>query len=540
MIIEDITAENFPFRIESLVLDALIRQDLKERARMFIDIMDTARACGVAEQVEETAQLIAIQNNEPELWELPQSFEKEIALQPFPISSLPKVLGDYLKAVSEYVQVKPEMAVLPLLSVLALCVQGKVVVKNPGNSHTENLNLYTMTIASPGERKTGSFKEFMKPVKAYQDNYNEVHKYEVQEYQTKKNFLESQKNATMKGKNANLERAKELTKELVDLKPVHELRLNVSDATPEALAWEMYLQGGKIGVLGDEGAIFDVLSGMYSGGAANLNIFLEAYDGSDYSIIRRTKENIDLKSPLLTIGLMVQPDLFIQTMDNRTFSGRGFIYRFLFSFPDSRVGYQTLRSEEIPQNLQAGYIELINRLLRMPKHESPVILLSDEEAYHIFEDYHNHLQESMRKGGIFENLREWASKQFARCLKIAGILHLCEHEATDQISGQTALNAVSIAIWTENHALKALSAEMLNTEEKRNAAYILSRIKASDKLELSKREIKRLCKAIKEDQKFDGSLELLEDMKCIKQIQNIPNNGRPSIKYKINPLIKDF
>lgn len=536
----ELTKENILLYAGQAIETIAIISDIHERAKRFTDVMNKAREFDKAEEVEELAQKIAADFNEPELWELPQGFEKEVKLNGFPVSCLPGKLQEYLKAVASYVQVFPEMAVLPLLSVLALCVQGKAVVQNPGNSHTENLNLYTMTIASPGERKTGSFKEFMKPVKAYQDNYNEAHRYEVQEYQTKKNFLESQKNAAMKGKNANLERANQLTKELVDLEPVHELRLNVSDATPEALAWEMYLQGGKIGVLGDEGAIFDVLSGMYSGGTANLNIFLEAYDGSDYSIIRRTKENIDLKNPLLTIGLMVQPDLFIQTMDNRTFSGRGFIYRFLFSFPDSKAGFQTFRSEDIPQNLQSDYAELINRLLRMPTPKSPAILLSDKEAYHIFKDYHDHLQESMRKGGIFENLREWASKQFARCLKIAGILHLCEHEPTDQISGQTALNAVCIAMWTENHALKALSAEMLNTEEKRNAAYILSRIKSVDKLELSKREIKRLCQAIKEDQKFDEPLELLEDMKCIKQTQSSSNNGRPSIKYKINPLIMEF
>lgn len=337
----ELTQENFLLYAGQAIETIAIISDIHERAKCFTDVMNKAREFGKAEEVEALAQKIAADFNEPELWELPQSFTKEVKLQGFPVSCLPGKLQEYLKAVASYVQVFPEMAALPLLSVLALCVQGKAVVNNPGNSHTENLNLYTMTIASPGERKTGSFKEFMKPVKAYQDNYNEVHKYEVQEYQTRKNFLEIQKNAAMKGKNANLERAKELTKELVDLEPVHELRLNVSDATPEALAWEMYLQGGKIGVLGDEGAIFDVLSGMYSGGTANLNIFLEAYDGTDYAIIRRTKENIDLKNPLLTIGLMVQPDLFIQTMDNRTFSGRGFIYRFLFSFPDSKAGFQT-------------------------------------------------------------------------------------------------------------------------------------------------------------------------------------------------------
>lgn len=97
--------------------------------------MDTARACGVAEQVEETAQCFAKQEKEPELWELPQSFEKEMALQPFPISSLPDTLGNYLKAVCDFVQVAPEMGALPLLSTLSLCLQGKAVVKHPGGNH---------------------------------------------------------------------------------------------------------------------------------------------------------------------------------------------------------------------------------------------------------------------------------------------------------------------------------------------------------------------------------------------------------------------
>lgn len=112
---------------------------MNERAERFTDIMNRARELGISEKVEEIAQNTAEQFKEPELWELPQSFEKEVTLQGFPVSSLPTQLQEYLKAVASYVQVFPEMATLPLLSVLALCVQGKVVIKNPGNSHTEQL-----------------------------------------------------------------------------------------------------------------------------------------------------------------------------------------------------------------------------------------------------------------------------------------------------------------------------------------------------------------------------------------------------------------
>lgn len=515
-----------------------ISMDEHERAENFRIIMDKARELGVSDEVFAHYQGQAGLWKVPELWETTKPFGKEVQLAEFPLSCLPGILAEYLKAVARYVQVYPEMAALPLLSVLSLCVQDKAVVKHPGNNHTEPLNLYTMTIAAPGERKTGSFKEFMKPVKEYQDYYNEINRSRVEEYNAKRDYLEGQKRKYTTGAKANLEMAIDYAKQIVQLEPVHELKLNVSDATPESLAWEMYLQGGKIGVLGDEGAIFDVLSGLYSNGASNLNIFLEAYDGSDYCITRRTKENIDLKNPLLTMGIMVQPELFMQAMNNRAFSGRGFIHRFLFSFPDSKAGYQALRSESIPENLQRQYSALINRLLRLTKSDKPPVMISDDDAYYIYDDYHNHLQVNMRPGGIFENLKEWAAKQFARCMKIAAILHLCEHEPSEIISGQTVLNAVSIAIWSESHALKALSTEMLDTTKK-DANYVLERIKTADKLELTKGQILRLCRKFSKDE-IAEPLEMLEDMGYIRYIQSPPiTRGRPAENYKINPLIFD-
>ena len=121
-------------------------------------------------------------------------------------------------------------------------------------------------------------------------------------------------------------------------------------------------------------------------------------------------------------------------------------------------------------------------------------------------------------------------------MKISGILHLCEHEPNELLSGQTALNGISIAMWTENHALKALSSEMLDTTEK-DANYVLERIKTADKLELSKREILRLCRKFNAGE-IAEPLGLLEDMGYIRYIQPPSGTkGRPSENYKINPLV---
>lgn len=56
--------------------------------------------------------------------------------------------------------------------------------------------------------------------------------------------------------------------------------------------------------MNDEGGIFDILSGLYSSGTANIDLFLKAYDGSPYNVIRRTQQAVALDNPLITVGLM--------------------------------------------------------------------------------------------------------------------------------------------------------------------------------------------------------------------------------------------
>ncbi len=537
MIIKEVSPEWFTAHIADLVIDALIHQDPRERAQQFTNIMDTARSLDLAEQAEEAAQAIAQREGEPELWELPESFEKPVELQPFPLSALPPVLSEYLSEVSKAVQVYPEMCVLPMLSTLSLCVMGKACIHISNSGHSEPLNLYTITVASPGERKSSSFHKFIEPLESYVKRYNAIHSVDIQNNKAERAVIEKQRQKAINSKNPDIEKIKELSAQLNDMEELHELKLNVKDVTPEALAWEMHLQNERIGILDDEGSVFDVLSGLYSNGQANINIFLEAYDGSQYTILRRTREDITLNNPLLAIGLMTQPSHFDDAMSNRQFSGRGFIPRFLFSFPGSKAGYQKISNGDISDRASNNYISLVNKLLKMPYPVDTVPLIScSSEAEQLLGEYFQHLQDAMRPGGIFENIKEWASKQFARCIKIAGILHLCEHGAAEELSENTAMCAISIAMWTENHALKALSGEMSDPQEVKDAKYILNRAKEKRIKELTKSELLRLCRRLSAEE-FEKPLDLLEDMKIIKRRDTkAVNTKKPKEYIKFNPI----
>lgn len=199
-----------------------------------------------------------------------------------------------------------------------------------------------------------------------------------------------------------------------------------------------------------------------------------------------------------------------------------------------------MSSPDIPETLQRQYNELIKRLLRMPSPPELPVIVCNKEAELLFSDYHEHLQKEIRDGGIFENMKEWASKHFGRALRIAGIIHICEHAPTEQLTGYTAINAISIAMWTENHALNALMSGATAPIEIQNAKYIFKKLQKSDKETLTKSELLRLCRTLRAFE-FDAPLEILEDMNCIR-IEIIRNGerGKPKERIKINPLIRQI
>lgn len=535
----NLTAEQLELKAADLVGNILLRSDLREREELYTGMMNQARELGIEKQIREIAQQTARDYNEPELWELPEPFEKSIPLQSFPLSSLPPVLGEYLKAVSAYVQVYPEMCVLPMLSVLSLCVQGKYEVQFPNSQHTEPLNLYTVTVAKPGERKSGVFRAFTAPLWDYQKAENERRQPLISEYKAQKKFLENQLDKVTKGNNANPQRAEELSQELDELKPVHRLTLNVTDCTPEALTAEMSKNNECMGILDDECGLFDQLAGLYSGGISNIDIFLKSYDRAPYTVIRRTKENLYLEKPVLTLGLMAQSEPFEKAMHNSQFVGRGLIQRFLFAFPESRQGERKQSSPPVPEPAKNAYTELVTKLLSLKSADKPYILRFNRQASLYMSDYFDNIEQGLKPEGRLEFMAEWANKLYAKCVRIAGILHLCQHSHDEPIDEQTAQRAVNVAMWAENHAYKAFSGTAFEDETISGAKYILSKIKEKQLKSFTKHELRRNCRRYKTAEAFEEPYQLLIDMNYLQeQEQETTRSGRkPSEKCTANPLI---
>lgn len=513
----------------------------ERRAKSFSEIMDKARKGGyeaealqMARQIEDECSI--------EFWELPKQLDKAKHLSLLPIDKcLPEPLASYLKAMCKSVQVYHEMAILPLLSVLSCCVQGKAVIKHPAADHTEPLNLYTLTVAAPGERKTSCMKLLSQPVYDYQKNWNDTHSKSINEYQTKKAYLENRKAEAMRGKNADLNKAQSIAQELAMLKPVYNQKLIVKDITPEALVCELSRQDERLAILDGEGSVFDVLSGLYSSGPANINIFLQGYDGSPYSVCRVGKDDNMLEHPLLTLGLMVQPSHLETVLTNKQFTGRGFIHRFLFSLPLKRSGELMFESPKMPDGLIKQYHDLITALLKLlyPNDiaKEPVLTHSEGSKL-VLRDYFDHLQQT---GAFSDDLTEWRSKQFGRTLRITGLLHFAKYvdkALNTNVDGDTARMAVEIARWSEEHAFEVLCSDSATEDESVvRAKLVIDKLIKLGKVTVPKGELKDCFRKL-DKVAFESTLRLLEEHNFIRQISTpAQQKGRKGILIKLNPIL---
>lgn len=534
----NMTAEQFiGFRERALDLCFTAPESNKE---LFTGIMQKAREFNCEQETYKLMQEKAVYFNSPELWELPEEFKEQVAMQKFNPDFLPDLLRDYLKAVADYVQVDVEMCVLPMLSVLANCVHGKFRIRFPHSNHKEPLNLYTVTIASPGERKSGVFKILTAPLFEYQKKENKRRTSLIAEYKAKYKSLSNMLETVTKGNNADEKKAKDIALELENLQPVNRLTLNITDCTPESLTAELSFNNEVMGILDEECGIFNNIAGLYSNGVANLDIFLKSYDGSPYVVTRRTKENIYLDHPVITMGLLAQPDAFETAMNKPEFIGRGFIQRFLFAFPDSKQGNRKPYSPPIPYELNELYCGLVHSLLdiKMPsENEEPYVIGFNENAENLLDDYFYMIESKLKTDGDLADISEWANKLFAKCCRIAGILHLCTPSPAKLISEDTAMKAVNIAMWAENQAYRAFSIIPSENETARNAKYILKKLKEKKQLSYTRSEIIRVFQNMTKIQ-IDDALELLDDMKYIRLIEE-RTKTKTKTTIRVNPLIFD-
>jgi len=482
-------------------------------------------------------------------WETPIPFD-EFTLPPFPVEALPRVVRDYVLAVSESTQTPVDMSASAALGVLSICTQGKYRIRGK-QDWVEPLNLYIVIIAEPSERKSAVISFSTKPVNEFESGYNKQNAAIMEASRMKKRILERRQKtleeqmAKGKADQADLDA---IAAEIAEFKDKTPLRLYVDDITTEKLTSVLSDGSGKAAIVSAEGGIFDMLSGMYTK-TVNIDVLLKGHSGDSIRVDRIGRNSESIMNPSLSVLLAVQPNVLSGMMQNGTFRGRGLTARFLYCMPTSFVGSRKYRTDSVPQEVSRAYSTLIYDLLdeaNNPSTDCPEEITLSPEADALLEDFANELEPKLRDE--MSDISDWAGKLVGAVLRISGILcransTVCsvflDEQAPLVVDAETMQNAISVGRYYTEHSKAAFSLMGADPIVKQ-CKYVLSAIKKNGFAEFTRRDIMRICRGIRTAEEVQPVIDRLSEYGYVvaKPISGYTGTGRPAAQiYLVNPAV---
>jgi replicative DNA helicase len=472
---------------------------------------------------------------------------REVQIPAFPVDSFPEPIADQVRGVAEATQTDPAMAGTSALSVLSACTGGRAVIEIR-SGWREPLNLYTTAIALPGERKSAVQSTMVQPLLDAERDLIEKARPAHEEASTLKQIAmknaERLCNAAAKEGAGNDEKAEAISavQEANEITVIPLPRLVADDATPEAATSLLAEQGGRIAVISAEGGIFDIVAGRYSGNVPNMDIWLKGHSGDEIRVDRKGRDPEWIPNPAITLGLMIQPDVLRTIAERPAFRGRGFLARFLYSWPQSNVGNRKISPTPVGEMVIKKYNKVVSDLTTAMagKTGEPVVLHLTGKAHDAIIAIETAVEPTLGDDGELATLRDWGSKYVGAIARIAGILHLAEHGVADGIcipvSAETILAAARIGAYFKASAIKVF-AQMGIDPDTADAVYLLGRIHSLGVDEVSERDVQRVGKRFRSKDELKPVIARLVNHGYLIPVDTPKQTGgRPqSQRYRIHP-----
>ncbi len=490
-------------------------------------------------------------------WEPPIPFS---AHQPpaFPVEVLPRVVGHFVSEVAASVQVPVDMAAMLGLGVVAAAASRTCRVQL-GQTHSEPMNLFVLSIMEPGARKSAALEAMVAPLRAAERDEVIAKAPEIEEARDQQKTHEKRvahlQEVVAKGNNDKPENADKARQEL------HDLRNNppqaappmpkflVDDVTPEQLAGVMAEQEGVITLASAEGGFFATLGGRYSNGTANLDVVLKGHAGEEVRVDRKGSPPVFIASACLTMLLAVQPDVLSSFADTPAFRGRGLLGRFLYTQPENLAGTRYYENRPIDAEARRRYEGAVKAILTFHRSQNPEtpgerhLLHIEGDALAGWSEYANEVERRQGPGEDLAGVRDWASKLAGAVARIAGGLHLLENVGRDcpwniPISPETILAAWAIGDYLIAHALAAFGSMGVDPNVSL-ATRLLGWIARKGLTEFSLRECHQAHRNVGTPQGLEPGLRLLCERGYLRQKGGQPRAGRGQAKspvFEVNPL----
>lgn len=476
-------------------------------------------------------------------------------LPPFPTNVLPQDLRDFVAELSTATQTPPDLAALLSLSACAAALAKRVVVEaRPG--WREPINLFVLVSLPPASRKSAVFQEVQAPLSEFERREVERMAPAIEEALTRRTITErAREQAIAKAAKAidaeqsrqAREEADRLARELVEHRIPASPQLIVSDVTAERLASILEEQGGRVALLSPEGGPFALMAGRYSNGP-NFEVFLKGHAGDDLRVDRKQRKPEYVRSPSLTVGLAVQPEVVRSLAECPGFRGCGLLGRFLYAIPASNLGHRVIDPPPLSSATRNRYQRCLYRLLDLePSRDDQgqaiehAIRLSPEARQRIMQ-FAASIEPLLGDTGELATLRDWGGKLAGAVVRLSGIIHAVGSATAPwerAVSAEAVEAAIAIGRYLIPHA-HAAYAVMGEDGRVEDARHLLRWIRRERVERFTVRDAHRAnAGTLKRSEHVDEAIRLLEVHGYLRAVEQERRDGpgrRPSPAYEVNPL----
>lgn len=404
---------------------------------------------------------------------------KTAAAMPYPRKELGPILGDAARRLQEVIQAPDAVCCASVLAVASLATQGLANVSMDGR--TIPLSIWMLSCAESGERKSAvdaqamaSVREWVRSARLHFDNEMAAFNARIDE----RKALREQARGKTKGAG--------LAEALMSLgpDPLPPLRplATMADFTAEGLAKLLPSNRPSVGIFSDEGSIIFGGHGMSREAITRTaGTLCKLWDSGSMDRVRAGDGASRLYGKRLAMHLLAQPVIVERVLSDDLLSGQGFLARCLLAWPQSTAGTRMYRDESLATDpalvsMHARVTELMCTPLPMADSAdaelAPRELTLTADAKTKWIKFHDAVEQQVASGGMFANVKPWASKSAEQALRIAGVLAIFDDPLARQIDLQTLDRGASLATWHLREAARLASVAAVPVDV-RNAELLL-------------------------------------------------------------------
>lgn len=462
-----------------------------------------------------------------------------------PARLLPDWLAAMADAVARSTQTPPAMSVLVALGVLATALQRRYVVSPYGDDYHETLSLFLVVLMVSGTRKTAVLNAMCKPLDRHEKllrdrargriarnkSAREVARKRIERLTSE--AAKAKEDSERESLRAEIQREEEAMPDELFMPRVY-----TGNCNAERMQGLLVENGGRAAVISDEADVLAVMGGLYNGGNAVLDVYLQGFSGSPLRV-DRVNRSAYVERPAITFCLAIQPASLVDLTAPKRFRDSGLLPRFLFALPESNVGRRDVRSHvAIPEAVANAYEARMLALMDEGPGDvnGPKVLDLSDAAKELWLDFADYIEQGMGPGGRFDALLDWASKLPGAVARIAALLELADTgQGADLVNEDSMRRAVELGELLIEHAMATFGLIGRDSVDV-DARAVLDWVRRERHAEFTKREAQRAMSGrFAAGERLDKAMQRLTDGEVVRRQTRANKGARPTTVYVVNP-----